>query len=160
MRKTSFTSRPGALRLMALGVLLLSGCKAREMGIQFADKQAANVDNSWLIAANSCWPDLTHSGYSLLDVKRYLADPLHFRATFAAYSSLPNEQLVRIVTQPVISAPAPDTSVLDHSQNPVLTRAQAVSRSDLHGTLPSGNNGVAPADALCAITPGTPVGFR
>ena len=149
-----------AAALLLAGSGVLSGCKAREMGIQFADKQARNVDNSWLIAANSCWPELTHSGYSLLDVKRYLADPLHFRATFAAYASLDNQQLIRVVTQPVKDAPAPDTSVLDHSQSPVLTRQQAVSRSNLQGTLPANNNGVAPADALCAIQPGTPVGFR
>ena len=151
--------RAAAVLLLA-GCGALAGCKAREMGIQFADKQAAKVDNSWLIAANSCWPDLTHSGYSLLDVKRYLADPLHFRATFATYGSLDNKQLIDVVTGPVTAAPAPDTSVLDHSQSPVLTRQQAVSRKDLNGTLPANNNGVAPADALCAIQPGTPVGFR
>ena len=130
------------------------------MGIQFADQQARNVDHTWLIAANSCWPDLTHSGYSLLDVKRYLADPLHFRATFATYASLDNNTLISVVTEPVMSAPAPDTSVLDHSQGPVLTREQAVSRSNLQGSLPADHNGIAPSDALCAIQPGTPVGFR
>ncbi len=47
---------------------LIAGCKARQMGVDFADKQAANVDNTWLIAVNSCWPDLAHQGYSVADV--------------------------------------------------------------------------------------------
>ena len=158
MTRSSSIVRPAALLLA--GAAVLAGCKARELGTQFSDERAASVDNSWLIAANSCWPDLTHSGYSLLDVKRYLADPLHFRATFGTYASLTDKQLMQIVTRPVTAAPAPDTSSLDHGSQPVLTRTEAVTRSHLQGTLVQDNNGFAPADSLCAIQPGVPVGFR
>jgi hypothetical protein len=138
----------------------LGGCKAREMAVDFADKQAASVDNSWLIAANHCWPDLKHQGFNIDDVKHYLVDPLHFRATFAGYSPLSDSELRAIVTKPVNAAPAPDTSVFDHSTKAVLTRNDALSGMNPQGTLVSQGNGLAPADTLCAIQPGVPVGFR
>lgn len=140
--------------------MVISGCKAREMGVNFADKQASSVDEGWLTAANSCWPDLAHAGYSTADIKRYLEDPLHFRATFTAYSPLSDATLIKIVTQPVMDAPQPDTSVLDHSPNPVITRSQALAGGNARGSLTSDNSGLAPADTLCAIQPGTPVGFK
>jgi hypothetical protein len=130
------------------------------MGTQFSGRQAASVDSSWLIAAGSCWPDLGHQGYTVADIKRYLADPLHFRATFATYASLSDAQLLQIIPKPVDQAPAPDPSVLNQTTSPILTRTDAVSRKNLRGTLASDNNGVAPPDALCAIQPGIPVGFR
>ncbi|MDE1155146.1 MAG: hypothetical protein PW735_05370 [Acidobacteriaceae bacterium] len=138
----------------------LSGCKAKEMGQKFADQQANNIDTTWLIAANACWPDLAHQGYSVGDIKRYLGDPLHLRAAFAGYSSLTDTQLVQIVSAPVLSAPAPDTSVFHQSLNPVLTRSQALSGTRVRGTVPADNNGTAPDDALCAVQSGVPVGFK
>lgn len=154
------SDRSASLAALVAGGMLLSGCKAHEMGVNFAKTQAMHVDNSWLIAANSCWPELSHSGYSLGDIKRYLADPLHFRASFATYATLDNNALAQVVGKPVQDAPAPDASVLNNSPNPVLTRSEAVNRTNLQGTLVANNNGIAPADALCAIQPGTPVGFR
>ncbi len=148
------------LRLTATAALLaatgLCGCEAREMGTTFADKQANAVDNTWVAAVKTCWPDVAHQGYSLPGMKRYLADPLHFRAAFSTYSALTDAQLLIIVTKPIQDAPPPDTSVLDHAQTPILTRDQAIS-----GARPTSNsNGATPPDALCAIQTGTPVGFR
>lgn len=130
------------------------------MGVTFSNKQAANVDNSWLIAADRCWPDLGHQGLSVAGIKEYLGDPLHFRATFVGYSAQDNASLRQIVGVPVMSAPAPDSGTLNNAPNPVLTRSEAMSGSNPQGTLVSQNNGIAPNDALCAMQPGTPVGFR
>jgi hypothetical protein len=136
------------------------GCKAREMGVDYADQQAARVDNTWLVAANHCWPDLRHQGFSVDAIQHFMADPLHFRATFGAYAPLSDARLRNIVMHPVAEAPSPDTSVFDHSQTPLLTRADAVTGSNPRGTLVSEGNGLAPDDTLCAIQPGVPVGFR
>lgn len=154
-----WSTRTSGILLLA-GAATLTGCKAKEMGVEFADKQAGRVDNSWLLAANACWPELTHSGYSLKDVKRYLADPLHFRATFAGYSTLGDAALAQVAGQPLLEAPAPDASVLNHSPNPVLTRREALAGGSARGALVSESSGVAPQDTLCAIQAGTPVGFR
>lgn len=136
------------------------GCKAREMGVQFSGKQAVSVNNTWIIAASSCWPDLTHQGYTLAGIKHYLGDPLHFRATFGVYAGLSDAQLLQIIPQPVSAAPPPDTSVLNQTLNPILTRTDAVTRKNLKGVLAADNNGIAPPDALCAVQHGLPVGFR
>ena len=138
----------------------LCGCEAREMGVNFADAQANSVDNTRLTAAKTCWPDLGHQGYSTGGLKRYLVDPLHFRAAFSGYSSLSDSELRSLITKPVQSAPPPDTSMLAHSSTPVFTRAQALAGTDPRDAIASNTNGATPPGAFCAAQPGTPVGFR
>ncbi|MFC6644351.1 hypothetical protein ACFQBQ_01830 [Granulicella cerasi] len=156
----AFTPSRLLLATLAVACVFASGCKAREMGVKYADKRAAHVDTTWLLAANACWPDLAHAGYTLGDVKSYLSDPLHFRATFAAYASLSNDELITVAETPVMKAPLPDSGIFNQSQNPVLTRQQALQGNNARGTLVSDTNGIAPQDSLCAIQAGTPVGFR
>jgi len=150
--------RTAAIAAALLAATALCVCEAREMGTTFADKQANAVDNTWVAAVKTCWPDVAHQGYSLAGMKRYLADPLHFRAAFSTYSALTDAQLLIIVTKPIQDAPPPDTSVLAQAHTPVFTRDQAIA-----GTSPqaaSNSNGATPPDALCALQTGTPVGFR
>jgi len=129
------------------------GCKARELGSNYADAQALTVDNSWVSAVENCWPAVAHQGYSTEAVKHYLADPIHFRAAFAVYAQFSDATLRSMVTAPVNSAPAPDTSVLQQANSPILTRMQATT-----GT-PSTNRAAGP-DSLCSIQPALPVGFK
>jgi hypothetical protein len=141
----------------ALTVLLTFacvGCKARELGANYAETQSAVVDNTWVTAVDACWPAVAHQRYSIEAVKHYLADPLHFRAAFAVYAPFTDDQLRAIVASPVSNAPYPDTSVLMHSEMPILTRVQAMA-----GYTDSATRAPSP-DSLCSIQPGLPVGFR
>jgi len=140
-------------------MLTCSGCEARQLGVAFSDKQAANVDNTWVDAAKACWPALQH-GYDVESMKRYLADPMHFRAAFSTYSSLSDSDLRAIVLKPVTTAPAPDSSMLSRSQTAVITRYQAISGFDSSTATANTTDSSAPPDALCAVHPGTPVGFK
>jgi len=146
--------------VLSSSAVLLSGCEAREMGVNFADQQAKSVDTTWVTAIKTCWPDVGHQGYSLEGMKRYLADPLHFRAAFSTYAALNDAELRTVVTKPVMSAPPPDSSLLSHSQTAVFTRSQAISGVDQQNASATDNTTAAPTDALCAIHSGTPVGFR
>jgi hypothetical protein len=150
------------LRVVSVGFLtplVLTGCEARQLGVSYADKQAASVDTSWVTAAKACWPDLSH-GYNNATMKQYLADPLHFRAAFTAYSAMSDAELRAVASKPLMSAPAPDASLLANSQTAVITRYEALSATS--NSLASANNtdSAAPPDALCAIHPGQPVGFK
>jgi len=141
---------------MVATLLLLTplGCKARELGANYAETQSATVDDTWVTTVESCWPAVAHQGYSTEAVKHYLADPLHFRAAFAVYAGLSDSMLRAIVTAPVSRAPAADTSVLMHSETSVLTRVQAIT-----GNTNSAGREPGP-DSFCSIQPGLPVGFR
>jgi len=145
---------PHAAALMLLLAFACTGCKARELGANYAETQSATVDNTWVTAVESCWPAVAHQGYSTEAVKHYLADPLHFRAAFAVYGGLSDSMLRAIVAAPVSNAPATDTSVLMHSETPVLTRVQAIT-----GNTSSAGREPGP-DSFCSIQPGLPVGFR
>ena len=145
---------PQAAALTLVLAVACVGCKARELGANYADTQAATVDNTWVTAVESCWPAVAHQGYSTDTVKHYLADPLHFRAAFTAYASLGDNMLLTMVAAPVNNAPPTDTSVLAHSVMPILTRAQAIT-----GKTNSAGREVGP-DSFSAIQPGLPVGFR
>jgi len=156
-------SNPARTTLALAAIFLscmLSGCKARELGSNFSEKQAASVDNSWLIVAGTCWPDMLHSGYSLAGIKSYLVDPLHFRAVFPTYASFSDSTLRDLITKPVQSAPQGDTDILGHTSNRVLTRQQAIDGKVNDAVLPADNNNIAPADAFCAVQKGLPVGFK
>ena len=150
------TRTAAALQSVSL-ILLVSGCKAREMGVQFADTQAVKVDDTWISAARSCWPELARNNYTRGILSHELADPLHFRATFAAYAALGDKDIEAIVAAPINTAPAPDSGSLRGAGGGLLTRNQAVSfDGNPPGNLASNR---IPSDALCAIHPGVPVGF-
>jgi hypothetical protein len=151
MSRTTSNSARIAITLLLITPL---GCKARELGATYADTQSMTVDDSWANAVESCWPALAQQGYSQEAVKHYLADPLHFRAAFAVYAQFSDASLRSMVTAPVSSAPAPDTSVLQKANSPLLTRTQAAAG------VTSSSNRVPSLDSLCSIQPGLPVGFR
>ena len=75
------THRTNSVFSLLLLSALISGCKAREMGIGFSSTHAKQVDPSWVTAAKSCWPALAHPGYDNEALEANLADPLH--PTFA-----------------------------------------------------------------------------
>lgn len=139
---------------------ILAGCKARDMGVPTADHTADFVDQSWVAATKSCWPDLEHGGYTLAGIKHNLADPLRFRSTFPSYAAQSEASIRGLVTKPLMTAPPPDGSVLNNSRTPVLTRGQAAAGASAQQGLAPGGNGFAPPDALCALHSGTPVGFK
>jgi hypothetical protein len=159
MARRSTGTKP-AWAILLIAAAILTGCRANEMGVKFSDREALSVDPSWLAAAKSCWPDLAHNGDTSADINRYLADPLHFRATFGGYAALSDRTLRAIVSKPAAEAPAPDSSVLTGANTPVLTRGQAVAGASTQQAVASAPDGIAPPDALCAIHSGTPVGFK
>jgi len=148
----TFTSAVGLIATLLLFTPL--GCKARELGANYADTQAATVDDTWVTAVETCWPAVAHQGYSTEGVKHYLADPLHFRGAFAVYAPLSDGMLRSIVAAPVSDAPGADISVLARSEAPILTRTQAAT-----GVTNTASREPGP-DSLCSIQPGLPVGFR
>jgi hypothetical protein len=156
-----FAQSNSTLRFAAAAVAAASlcGCEARQLGVNFADKQAVSVDKTWVSAVKTCWPVLSH-GYSTEMLKQYLADPLHLRAAFSTYSALSDSELRSIVTKPVLSAPEPDAGILSHSQTAVFTRYEAVAGVDQETVTAANTDDAAPPDALCAVHPGTPVGFK
>ncbi len=152
------------MRLCAAGLLLvacaaLSGCEPREMGIGYASTRASKVDPSWAVAAQSCWPALIHSVYSISHLQTILADPLHFRAAFGVYGPFTDAEVESIAAHPVSSAPFPDHEMLLRATTPVLTLSQAESPGSPSPSQ-SAQNVALPQDALCAVQPGTPVGFK
>jgi hypothetical protein len=162
LKLPSTISRQPHCLLMLVAMLLpigLTGCAPRQLGKTFANKQATTVDTTWVTASKACWPALQHD-YTTEALKQFLADPLHFRAAFSTYSALDDNALRAIVAKPVSDAPTPDTSVLNDSQTPVLTRYQAVTGVNPETITATNTTGAAPPDALCAVHPGTPVGFR
>jgi hypothetical protein len=86
-------------------------------------------------------------------VKHYLADPLHFRAAFAAYAQFSDSTLRSMIAAPVSDAPVADISVLN-ADKPILTRLQAMTG------VTETNSRTAGQDSLCSIQPGLPVGFK
>ena len=130
------------------------------MGVPTAKSTAEFVDQSWVAATRSCWPELEHSGFSLDGIKHNLGDPLRFRSTFPSYAAQDEQSLRALVTKPLMAAPPPDSSVLLNSRTPVLTRAQAVAGTGPRAAIVQSTGGVAPPDGLCSIHAGTPVGFK
>jgi len=139
-------------------VTMLSGCKAREMGVVFSPTQARHVDDSWLTAAKACWPELSHSGLSNEAIRKNLADPLHFRSAFSVYASMSDAQILQMVSTSINTAPEADASVLRGAATPYLTRLQAAAGAAVDPQASS--NGEPPVDTLCAVHPGTPIGFK
>lgn len=149
------------VRYLAIAALVLAlGCKARDMGVPTADKSAEFVDSSWVQATRSCWPELEHNGFSATGLKHNLADPLRFRSAFPSYAARDENGIRALVAKPLMSASAPDATILQNSRTPVLTRAQAVAGNGPKAAIVPGSSGAAPPDALCAIHAGIPVGFK
>lgn len=149
-----------ALALTAISAataLALTGCKPTEFNQVYAPTQSRHVDPSWIAAAKHCWPAIEHDGYSNSVIEHQLADPLHFRATFAAYAILPDASLIDLIAKPVSAAPPLDAGLFANSRTPVLTRAQALKGAPDSQIAPSGTT---PPDPFCTLQPGMPVGFR
>ena len=146
-----------AAAVMLLSGLAATGCGHRNIGSGAPDDL---VDNSWVTAAESCWPDLIRDGYHAQKIERNLSVPDNFRSTFPSYAAQSNQQIGALLTRTIGSAPPPDISKLTHSQTPVLTRGQAAAGTSPQAAVAANTQGIAPPDALCAIQTGTPVGFR
>ncbi len=148
-----------ATRNVALAALLVSacGCKAREMGVEFADKQAVSVDDSWVTALKTCWPAMAHDSNTQSQLKHELADPLHFRAAFGVYAQYTDAQINELVAHSAFSAPPPQSALFANSPTPVLTLQQAASGVT---TAQRSVDGSTPDNAFCSLHPGIPVGFK
>ncbi len=120
---------------------------------------AASVDNSWVNAAKSCWPDLAKGGYGVQQIQQYLIEPGHLRATFPSYGGLSDPTLKADLSLPLTTILPPDTTKLVNSSAPVLTTGQAVAGTPPGGAIVQSTHGSAPPDALCAIQSGLPQGF-
>ncbi len=146
-----------------LGVAALwasAGCdhhKQTAAGSMVGPGKPASVDNSWLNAARSCWPDLAKNGYTDQDLSRNLIH--HLGAAFPAYGALTSNGADADLSMPITTVLAPDASQLEHSQTPVLTRGQAVAGTPPAGAIVQRTNGNAPPDALCSIQSGVPQAF-
>ena len=142
--------------LLLLAAFALTGCHSPKPA-PFGPDQ---IDNSWIIATESCWPSLARNGYNVDKIRQNLADPANFRSTFPTYSAQTNSGIQPLLTRSVGAAPAPDISKLAHSSTPILNRGQAAEGTSAQNAAVSSTNGIAPPDALCAVQPGTPAGFR
>jgi hypothetical protein len=143
---------------MACAVVPATGCKPTEFNQVYAPNQSRHVDPSWLAAAKHCWPAIEHEGYSNTVIEHQLADPLHFRATFAAYAAYSDTGLINLISHPVADAPAAEPGDFAKAQTPVLTRKQAINGGATGTQLAA--NGNVPPDAFCIVQAGMPVGFR
>ena len=119
--------------------------------------QPASVDNSWINAARSCWPQLAQNGYSNDDIGRNLIH--HLGAAFPTYAALSRNGADADLSMPIATVLPPDVTKLENSSTPVLTRGQAVAGTPPQGAIVQSTNGNAPPDALCSIQQGIPDGF-
>ena len=154
------TSRPGRTALaIALTLLPVSGChhQTTATGSMDSPGQPASIDNSWINAARSCWPDLAQQGYSNADIARNLLN--HLGSAFPAYSALSARTLDADLSMPITSILPPDVTKLENSSTPVLTRGQAVAGTPPRQAIVQSTHGQAPPDSLCSIQSGIPDGF-
>lgn len=140
----------------------LAGCHHHPQtgpGSMDSPGQADSVDNSWVNAARSCWPQLAKNNTSPQDLQRYLIDPAHLRATFPAYGALTDANVRSLLTMPLTTIFPPDPTKLANSPTPVLTRGQAVNGVPVGEAVAQSTHGNVPPDALCSIQQGAPEGF-
>ncbi len=153
-----------SLRAAALVLLTFSVAACRnkqgEHGSMAPVGNASSVDNSWVQAAKSCWPDLAKSNYSTEQIQGYLTNPANIRATFPSYVGLSDETIKADITVPLATILPPDTTKLTNSSKPVLTTGQAVAGTPAQNAVVQSTHGSAPPDALCAIQSGLPEGFH
>ncbi len=145
--------------LLALGSGAIIGCSHKHPGAPTITSNGRLIDQSWITATQSCYPDLTKQGYTTADIQHNLANTTDLHNAFPVYAAQTHKDLDDILGKPLQTGPDPDTAQLAHSQTPVLTRGQAAA-----GTVPGmavvqNTNGSAPPDAFCSIQPGIPQGF-
>ena len=156
MRRLSLIRSGLALAIVAA---LATGCHQKQTaeGSMVRPGQPASVDNSWINAAKSCWPQLDSNGYSNDDIARNLIH--HLSAAFPTYAALSPKGADADLSMPVTTVLAPDVTKLANSSTPVLTRGQAVQGVGPQGAIVQSTHGIAPPDALCSVQPGLPDGF-
>lgn len=145
--------------LAALVACCAAGCSHKHTGSGVVTSSGAHLDQSWITAANACWPDLAKQGYSGDDLRHNLGAPATLRNTFPVYTALSNADIDNILAKPVEASPSPDTTRLSHSTYPILNRMQAAQGAGKDSAVVQSTNGLAPPDAFCAIQPGIPQGF-
>ena len=149
--------------VLALALALgLTGCRNKqgEHGSMAPAGNPASVDNSWVNAAKSCWPDLAKNNYSQQQIGGYLTSPANVRSTFPSYTGLSDATIKADITVPLATILPPDTTKLVNSSSPVLTTGQAVAGTPPGGAIVQSTQGSAPPDALCAVQSGLPQGFN
>ena len=145
------------LAFASTGVLGCHHQKTTAPGSMAGPGKPASVDNTWINAARSCWPDLAQQGYSSEDIGRNLIH--HLSGAFPTYAALNTRGGDADLSTPITSVLAPDVTKLENSQTPVLTRGQAVAGVGAQGAIVQHTHGNAPPDALCSIQTGIPDGF-
>ena len=148
------------VQLLALVLSLVVGCHHQPTtadGSMSKPGQPASVDNSWINAAKSCWPQLAQNGYTNEDIGRNLIH--HLSAAFPTYAALSRHGADADLSMPIATVLPPDVTKLENSSTPVLTRGQAVAGTPPQGAIVQSTNGNAPPDALCSIQQGIPDGF-
>ena len=146
--------------LMAFGLCCVSGCHHQPKtadGSMAKPGQPASVDNSWINAAKSCWPQLAQKNQT--DIEDYLVGAGHLGATFPSYSALNGNGTSADLSMPIATVLAPDVTRLENSSTPVLTRGQAVAGTPPQEAIVQSTHGNAPPDALCSVQTGLPAGF-
>ena len=158
--RTHTSSTAVGVLLAFTSVCLFAGCHSQKQtsaGSMASPGKAASVDNSWVEAARSCWPDLARNGYSQESVGAGLLH--HLDSAFPAYSALSRKGGDAELSMPITTVLPPDAGQLEHSQTPVLTRGQAVAGTPPQGAIVQSTDGSVPPDALCSIQSGIPQGF-
>ena len=131
-----------------------------------SNTQATRVDHTWVLAVRNCWPDVAHSHQDKY-ISDTLTDPIGFRGASIRRlrQLLRRRQIESIAFHNVGDSPDPDTSSFRNANAPLLTRAEADGPAPPrpHRQRPRHMHDatqIPPSDTLCAIHPGTPVGFR
>ena len=158
------SKRAARFKLLSPGLLvlfpLLGGChqqKRTATGSMALPGKPASVDNTWINAAKSCWPQLAANGYTNQDVASNLLH--HLGAAFPTYGALNGNHGDADLSMPITTVLPPDASKLDHSRSPVLNRGQAVAGTPPQRAVASSTDGSVPPDALCSVQNGIPQGF-
>ena len=138
------------------------GCrhKGGDHGSMAPVGSSAAVDNSWVSAAQSCWPDLTKNGHTAQQVQQYLSSPANVRSAFPSYTGLSDATIKADITVPLATILPPATTKLVNSAKPVLTAGQAAAGTAPGAAAAQSTHGSAPPDALCAVQSGLPQGFQ
>ena len=158
----SILTRRAVAALTLLACACAVGCRRKHEaeGSTAPTGNYTSVDNSWINAAKSCWPELAKNNYSTQQLQQYLVVPDHLRATFPSYAGLSDPTLKADLTVPISTILPPDTTKLLNSSTPVLTTGQAVAGTPAQGAIAQSTHGNAPPDSLCAVQRGFPEGFN
>ncbi len=152
-------SQPLAAFGVFVALCFASGCSSKHTGAPVVTSSGRLLDQSWLTATQSCWPELAKEGYTADDLRHNLAILDRFRIAFPVYAAQTQADLDDLLGKPLQTGPDPDITKLAHSQSPVLTRGQAAAGTVPQMAVVQSTNGIAPPDAFCSIQPGVPQGF-